>query len=135
MTKKRVVLTFPHKLVDKPITYHLIKDYDLVVNIMRARVTPDEEGLLVIELNGEKKRVEEGLKYLRDLGVKVQSLAQDIKWDKNKCTHCTACVSICPTKAFTVDRSTMEVKFDKSKCIACELCVKACPYNAIHVIF
>lgn len=135
MTKKRLVLTFPHKLVDKPITYHLIKDYDLIVNINKARVTPDEEGLLVVELTGKKKNLDEGIKYLKDLGVKVKSLIRDIKWDKDKCTHCTACVAVCPTKAFSVNREKMEVEFDKSKCIACELCVKVCPYHAIEIVF
>lgn len=135
MTNRKVVLTFPRKLVDKPITYHLIKDYDLVINIMKARVTPNEEGLLVIELTGKKKNLQEGIKYLKDLGVEVQSLAQDIKWDKKKCIHCTLCVAICPTKAFSVDRKKMEISFDKSKCIACELCVKVCPYHAIEIVF
>lgn len=135
MDKKRIVLRFPNKLVDRPITYHLIRDYDLAVNIMNARVTPNEEGLLVVELVGKKKNLEDGLNYLEDLGVEIQSLAGDIKWDKKKCIHCTACVAICPVGAFTVDRKKMEVSFDKSKCIACELCVKACPYHALNIIF
>ena len=44
MAKKRIVLTFPPSLVSQPITYHLVKDYDLKFNIMRGVVTPDEEG-------------------------------------------------------------------------------------------
>ena len=134
MVKKRVVITFPHELVKEPITYYLVKDYDLVVNIMKARVMPNEEGLLVIELTGEKDNLEKGLKHLRKIGVNVQSLTNDIKWDKKKCIHCTACVGICPTKAFSVDRKKMTVTFDKSKCIACGLCVDVCPYHAIEII-
>jgi ferredoxin len=135
MVKKKIVITFPHQLVKEPITYHLVKDYDLVVNIMKARVMPNEEGLLVVELAGEKENLENGLKYLRKIGVNVQSLINDIKWDKKKCIHCTACVGICPTKAFSVDRKKMTVTFDKSKCIACGLCVDVCPYHAIDIIF
>jgi len=37
MQKKKVVLTFPYKLINEPITYHLIKDYDLEVNIIDKR--------------------------------------------------------------------------------------------------
>lgn len=36
MAKRRLVLTFPPRLVEEPITYRLIKDYDLVVNILKA---------------------------------------------------------------------------------------------------
>ncbi len=134
MVKKRIVITFPHQLVEKPITYHLVKDYNLIVNIMKARVMPNEEGLLVVELTGKKEDLDKGLKYLGEIGANIQSLTSDIKWDKKKCVHCTACVGICPTKAFSVDREKMTVTFDKSKCIACGLCVDVCPYHAIEII-
>lgn len=135
MRKKRIVLTFPSGLIDQPITYHLIKDYNLAVNILRARVSPKEEGRLMIELSGEKNSLDEGMKYLKELGVEVQPLVQDIRWLEEKCTHCTVCVPVCPTKAITVDRDKMKVSFDKEKCIACELCVPICPYRAIEILF
>jgi len=135
MRKKRIVLTFPSGLIDQPITYHLIKDYNLAVNILRARVSPKEQGRLMIELSGEKNSLDEGMKYLKELGVHVQPLVQDIRWLEEKCTHCTVCVPVCPTKAITVDRDKMKVSFDKEKCIACELCVPICPYRAIEILF
>ncbi len=135
MAKKRVVLTFPHKLVDQPITYHLIKDYDLMVNILRARVTPKEEGRLVVELSGDRDSLKKGTNYLTDLGVQVEPLAQDVKWHPDRCTHCTACIPVCPSGAFSVDRKGMVVSFDKDKCIICELCLPACPYKAIEILF
>ena len=49
MTKK-IVLRFPQNLVDQPIICRLVKDFDLEFNILRASVTPEEEGLLVLEL-------------------------------------------------------------------------------------
>lgn len=135
MAKKRLVLTFPHKLVDQPITYRLIKDYDLMVNILRARVTPKEEGRLVVELSGDEGPLKKGMNYLAELGVQVQSLAQDVRWHPDRCTHCTACIPICPSQAFTLDRKKMTVSFDKDKCIACELCLPVCPYKAIEILF
>ncbi len=135
MAKKRVVLTFPHKLVEQPITDHLINDYDLMVNILRARVTPREEGRLVVELSGDKEPLDKGMNYLAELGVQVQSLAQDVKWHQDRCTHCTVCISICPSQAFILDREQMTVSFDKDKCIACELCLPVCPYQAIEILF
>ena len=33
---RRVILTFPASLAGKPVTYRLVKDYGLVMNILRA---------------------------------------------------------------------------------------------------
>jgi ferredoxin len=135
MAKKRIVLTFPPTLVGQPITYHLVKDYDLMLNILRAIVTPKEEGRLVLELSGRKKSLEDGINYLKQLGVEIQSLAQDIKWHEDKCTHCTACIPACPTQAMSLERRTMEVSFVKEQCIACELCISVCPFKALEIQF
>ncbi len=135
MTKKRIVLAFPSTLVDQPVVYHLVKDYDLMVNILRGVVTPNQPGRLGVEITGKKKLLEDGLNYLKSLGVEIQSLAQDIKWHEDKCTQCTACIPICPTKALNVNRSTMEVAYDKERCIACELCITVCPFKALEIEF
>ncbi len=135
MAKKRIVLTFPPSLVSQPITYHLVKDYDLKFNIMRGVVTPDEEGRLVIELSGTKNSLRMAFSILKVRGINIESLAHDIKWHENKCTHCTACVPACPTGARYVNRETMEVEFNKEKCIACELCIPVCPYKALAIHF
>ena len=135
MVSKRIVLTFPHNLVDKPIVYKLVKDYNLVFNILQARITPKEEGLLVLELTGKKEDYAEGIKYIKGLGVKIQPLSQDVTRDDARCTHCGACITVCPTAALYIDKKTMEVIFDSEKCIACELCVRACPPRAMVVKF
>ncbi len=134
MNKKKIVLTFPYKLLDKPITYRLIKDFDLIVNILKANITPKEQGILVLELSGKQNDLEAGLDYLNDTGVKIESLMQDIKWDKKKCIHCTECIATCPANAFEIDRTNMYVEFNKVKCIGCGLCVNVCPYHAIEII-
>ena len=72
MVSKRIVLTFPRKLVDKPIVYKLVKEFDLVFNILQAKITPQEEGLLVLELTGTKEHYANGIKYLTELGVHIQ---------------------------------------------------------------
>lgn len=134
MVKRRIVIIFPQDLLDKPVTYHLIKDYNLIVNILKAHVTPKEQGQLVLELEGKKSDIEAGLAYLRKSGLKTQLLEKDITWDKKKCTHCTECVCVCPTNAFVIDRKTMEITFDAEKCIACGLCVDVCPYRAVEIV-
>ena len=135
MKKKRIVLHFPHKLIDKPIAYYLVKDYNLVFNILQAKITPNEQGLMVLELGGKDKDYAHGIKFLQQQGIKVETLSKDVKRDEKSCTHCGACVTICPTEALYVNRKTMEVIFDIDKCIACELCVSACPPRAMKVKF
>jgi ferredoxin len=136
MVAKKIVLTFPKNVINQPIVYHLIKDHNLAFNILKANITPDQEGHLVMELDGEDKEIDAGIKYLKSQGLKVEPLSKEIKVNWNKCTQCSACVSICPTGALYIkDRQTMEVVFDPEKCIACELCIRPCPPRAIEVHF
>jgi ABC-type methionine transport system ATPase subunit len=51
---KRIVLHFPKRMVDEPILYRLIKDYDLEFNILKASITLEEEGLMVVELKANR---------------------------------------------------------------------------------
>ncbi len=132
---KKIVLHFPRRLVDRPIVSRLVKDFNLDFNILKASVTPDEEGLLVIEVTGKQEDYDKGIKYLTQTGVRIQSLSQDVSRNEERCTHCGACITICPTKAFEVEPLTRLVKFDNEKCIACGLCIKACPPRAMEVHF
>ena len=134
-TTKKIVLHFPQNLVNQPIICRLVKDFDLEFNILKASVTPEKEGLLVLELSGEEKKYQEGLEFLQKIGLKIQLLSQDITRNEERCTHCGACVTICPTAALSFDTKTRKVNFDNSKCIACELCIKACPPRAMEVRF
>jgi ferredoxin len=135
MASRKYVLKFPARLVDRPIASELVSGYGLVVNILRARVEPDEEGMLVVELTGDKEKVEAGLAHVRGFGVEVEPLSKDITWHEDMCTECTACRSVCPTAALSVSGPGMEVRFDKDECIACELCIPACPYGAVEIAF
>jgi ferredoxin len=135
MIAKKIVLHFPKRLVNQPIISRLVKEYDLQFNILKASVNPRQEGLLVIELSGEKRDYEKGLKYLQEAGVTVQRLSQDVRRNENKCTHCGACVPHCPTSALKVDPQNQLVLFDDAECIACELCVSVCPVQAMELLF
>ena len=135
MISRRIVLKFPSDLVDEPIVCNLVKRFNLEFNIMKAHVTPREEGLLVLEIRGRRKSFEEGMRYLKDVGVEVQPLSSDIVRDDDRCIHCGACTSVCPSEALALDRQTWMVNFNNEKCIACELCIKACPVRVMEVHF
>lgn len=132
---RRIVLHFPKRLVDKPIVSRLVKDFGLDFNILKASVTPGEEGLLIMELIGDQRNYDKGVNYLTEAGVKIQSLSQDVVRNETRCTHCGACITICPSGAFSLETGTRRVLFDNSKCVVCELCVKACPPRAMELYF
>ena len=135
VVSKRIVLHFPKRMGDRPVIYRLIKDYDLEFNILKALITPEDEGLMVLELRGEQESSDEGIKYLIENGVRIQSLSQDVTRNEERCTHCGACITICPTGAFELDHLTRRISFYNEKCVACELCIKACPPRAMEVHF
>ena len=130
---RKIVLRFPPRLVDQPIIYRLVKDYDLQFNILKASITPNEEGILVLELSGKKKDYDEAIRFLAGAGVEVQALIKDVSRLEDKCTHCGACVTMCPVGALVVNPQTKRVDFLDSKCIACGLCIKPCPVRAMEV--
>jgi len=132
---KRIVLRFPRRLVDRPIVSRLVKDFDLDFNILKASVTPDEEGLLVLELSGKQEDYDKGIEYLTKTGVRIQSLSQDVTRNEGRCTHCGACITVCPTGAFELEPLTRRVNFLDEKCLACGLCIKACPPRAMELHF
>ncbi len=73
MKTQRLELTFPEKLIKKPIIYQLVKEYEVVPNIRRANV--DENfGWMVLELSGEEDNLEQAYKHLQDIGVEVEFL-------------------------------------------------------------
>ena len=132
---RKIVLRFPQRLTNEAIVYRLVRDYDLMFNILKASVTPGEEGLLVMELTGDQRDYDKGIKFLTEADVKIQSLSQDVVRNEARCTHCGACVTLCPAGAFTLEPETRKVIFDNSKCVVCELCIKACPPRAMELYF
>ncbi len=135
MYSKMLSLRFPKKIVNEPVAVNLVKKFDLSFNILKATIYPRKEGLMVLELSGSRKDFQRGVRYLKGLGVKVESIGQDIKRNDEKCFQCGACTAVCPTGALFIKRPSMEVIFDKDKCSACELCLLACPAQAMEVRF
>jgi L-aspartate semialdehyde sulfurtransferase ferredoxin len=133
MKKTRIVLSFPPSNVEEPVTYRLIKDYDLVVNILRASIDPGKQGQMVVELSGEESQMALAFNYLEKLGVSMEPLSQEIQHLEERCTGCTACVPICPTGALDVDRNSWKVSYDPEKCVVCLSCLDVCIYNAVEV--
>jgi hypothetical protein len=77
LARVRLRLTVPAELVQKPLLYHLVKDYDLVPNIRRADVGADH-GWVVLALEGAEDRLQQGLAWLEEQGVTVDPIERDV---------------------------------------------------------
>ncbi len=71
MATKRLKLTFPQHLIKEPVIYTMAKKFTIMPNIRRAKVT-ESVGEVVLELEGPDAKLEEGLAYLRERGVKIE---------------------------------------------------------------
>ncbi len=131
--ERKFVIHFPKTLVDKPIMSDLVKRYNLDFNILKAYVTPEEEGTLVLALQGSEENMDTAVKDLKELGARIQSISSDIRMVRELCTDCTACIPLCPVDALYRDKEDFSVHFDAEKCIACGLCIKACPTKAMEL--
>jgi len=77
MARMRVRLTFPTALIQEPIVYRLVKDFDIVINIRRADVKADH-GWMALELEGDEAALERGVRWLKDRGVQGEPIERDV---------------------------------------------------------
>ena len=71
LSKRRVTLVFPQDLIKEPAVFTMAKKYDVMPNIRKARVT-ESIGEMMLELEGDEKNLEKGIKYLESRGIKVE---------------------------------------------------------------
>jgi len=133
---KKLMLFFPQCECEKPIIYHLVKDHNLVVNVYRAKVTPDEEGYLVLDVTGSEDDIQNGLEYVKTFDVTVNETGRGLTRDEQRCTHCGACVPHCPTDALHISQmATRRVDYNEEECFECLGCIDVCPYAACSSAF
>ena len=128
---KNVLLVFRPEVMYQPVIYRLAREFDLVFNILEAKIFPRQEGRLILELRGEPDQVERGVAYLEAAAVEVTPIAENISRSDQRCVHCGACTAVCRTGALAVQSGTMEVLFLPEKCAACGQCELACPMKAL----
>jgi ABC-type methionine transport system ATPase subunit len=77
METVRIKFTFVEQLIKEPIIWKLAKEFDVVTNIRRADVT-DERGWVILELDGEREEIERSLDWVREQGVRVDPVYEDV---------------------------------------------------------
>ncbi len=68
---RKVWLTFPKELVDRPLIWEVGRKFGVVTNIRQASVSR-EIGLVGLELSGEESEVERAVGFLTESGVSVE---------------------------------------------------------------
>jgi ABC-type methionine transport system ATPase subunit len=69
--KIRLWLMFPARLITRPVVYELGHKFKVITNVRQASVTP-EVGIVSIELEGEREETKAAIKWMEELGVKVE---------------------------------------------------------------
>lgn len=72
MATRRVTLVFPPERVQEPVVFTMAKQFNIIPNIRRARVT-ETVGEMTLELEGADADLTAGIKYLESRGVKVEA--------------------------------------------------------------
>jgi len=73
MVTRRVSLTYPLELIKEPVIYRVSKEYNLIPNIRKARVT-DTVGEMILDFQGREEDLEKGMAYLTRLGIRVEEV-------------------------------------------------------------
>ncbi len=76
----RVQLDYPLEHVKEPVIYHLVTDYRLIPNIRRANIDAHTGGVLVLEIDGKERDLEDGMQFLRGLGITVTEIGTEQSW-------------------------------------------------------
>ena len=77
MAKRRVMFTFPEKLIKEPIIHNLSQQFKVVTNIRRADVS-ENRVWVVLELEGKEEDIEQGITWVTSKGVRVDPVIGDI---------------------------------------------------------
>jgi ABC-type methionine transport system ATPase subunit len=77
MPFRRVTFTFKTELIQRPVIYELGVNFEIVTNIRRAEVNQND-GWVVLELEGSAEEIERGLAWVTEQGVEVSLLEGDI---------------------------------------------------------
>ena len=77
MARKQVTLIFPQHLIKEPVIYMMSKEYEVVPNIRRAKVT-EQMGEVTLEIEGTEDNLKKAVAFLEKKGVKVEPVVGDV---------------------------------------------------------
>ena len=108
---KKVVLSFPVDATDRSLTYDLVKLYDIRINILKAEIQAGKSGNLLVELEADTDKLDQGIAYLIENGVTVSPVSSKVSYDASLCIDCGNCVSACFSHALTIGAPDWKLHF------------------------
>jgi len=103
----------------------------LELSILNASVSPDAVAAEIAVQAVDDEHVRNFLRTLREFGIEVEEIEKTLVRDEDRCLHCTACHSVCPTGA--IELKGVEVELDDEECIVCGSCTEICPVGALRI--
>ena len=80
MTKKTIqksaILNFPKSQISSPVISHLVRDYDLEINILQAHITPETDGHMFAVFCGPARAVTDAFACMKKRGIGEASLIE-----------------------------------------------------------
>jgi ABC-type methionine transport system ATPase subunit len=73
MEDRRVRLLYPPTQVNVPVIYQLIKQFDITINILGAKINPDE-GWVDLQVSGNGAALNKAVAWLNSQGIEVKDL-------------------------------------------------------------
>jgi NAD-dependent dihydropyrimidine dehydrogenase PreA subunit len=125
----KIKISISSDILTKPIMAEAILETGVLLNISQAHFDRSH-GEVIADVESGKFDVM--CKALTNKGAVVTKLNIPIRWDENECVECGACVSVCPTKVFSIAED-FSLDVDDTKCIQCGTCVDMCPHNALSL--
>ncbi len=73
MKSINVLLIFKKEIMYKPIIYRIAKDFEIIFNVLEAKILPKLEGRIILELRGTDDQLETTISYFRERVLKFRS--------------------------------------------------------------
>jgi ferredoxin len=70
---------------------------------------------------------------VKEISLDITTAFGEIQVDKQACTLCMSCVSVCPMGALVDGVDKPQLNFIEDLCVQCGMCDQACPENAISL--
>ena len=130
MEKKYKIRFSDEDALQESIVYKLVSEYGIEPVVLRAEIE-GSGGILLIKMRGGESQINTAISNLGTANIYIEELGKHIDRDMEKCFNCGSCVSVCPTRSFTIDPETYEVHLDVDTCVACGACITSCSTKAV----
>jgi len=77
MVKRLVMFSFNEEQIREPIIHNLGQQFNIITNIRRADLS-ENEGWIVLELEGDENNIEQGIAWVTSKGVRVDPINGDV---------------------------------------------------------